>query len=295
MQIIRGILRAGGMLPIGLKGRFSERLWSALDRIAGPVELETNMGIDSRIRFRTSSRSHNVAFGNPQQNRGERATIDLVLLLAPLCSAFLDVGANRGVFSYCVASKVPGMEVIAFEPDPVLHRALSANAGTGEIRFEVLAQAAGEIVGPVRFHRNLSDDNSGSLTNHFTSKHKTEQIEVEGMRLCDLLTARNLQDVLIKIDVEGAGETVWCGLKETQNSVEWLIMEIIGPEAEAKLPAQIIRDTGWTAYYICDYSLVHAPGGRFEYIPPFWNWLFCRESPEVLGRRIAGTKFEVIT
>jgi len=99
---------------------------------------------------------------------------------------------------------------------------------------------------------------------------------------------------MVKIDVEGAGEKVWNGAVETLNATRYLVMEMLAPEIEAKLPARIIREGGLKAYYIRDFELIPSVDGEFDYVAPFWNWLFCRMSPSQLAARLSATGFRVV-
>ena len=89
--------------------------------------------------------------------------------------------------------------------------------------------------------------------------------------------------------VEGAGVAAWAGLRPAQDRIRWLIMEIIGPEAQANLPGR----TGWNAYYIRDYELVPSRTGEFEHRAPFYNWLFCPADRETLVATLKPTRFAV--
>ena len=62
---------------------------------------------------------------------------------------------------------------------------------------------------------------------------------------------------------------------------------------EARLPARIIREGGLKAYYIMDFELIPSVDGEFEHVAPFWNWLFCRMSPDKLAARLSATGFRV--
>ena len=98
---------------------------------------------------------------------------------------------------------------------------------------------------------------------------------------------------MVKVDVEGAGKKVWDGAVETSKAIRYLVMEMLAPEIEAGLPARIIRETDLKAYYIRDFELIPSVGGEFEYVAPFWNWLFCRLSPSELAARLSATRFRV--
>ena len=50
---------------------------------------------------------------------------------------------------------------------------------------------------------------------------------------------------------------------------------------------------GLKAYYIRDFELIPSVDGEFEYVAPFWNWLFCRMSPNELAARLSATGFRV--
>jgi hypothetical protein len=97
----------------------------------------------------------------------------------------------------------------------------------------------------------------------------------------------------VKIDVEGAGEKVWQGAVDVSGSIRYLVMEMLAPEINAGLPARIIREADFKAYYIRDFELIPSVDGTFEYVPPFWNWLFCRLAPNELAVRLSATRFRV--
>jgi hypothetical protein len=71
----------------------------------------------------------------------------------------------------------------------------------------------------------------------------------------------------VKVDVEDAGQKVWDGA-EASKSIRYLVMEMLSPEIEAGLPARIIRETDFKAYYINDYELVPSADGTFQYVAP---------------------------
>ena len=66
-----------------------------------------------------------------------------------------------------------------------------------------------------------------------------------------------------------------------------------GAGDRSRASARIIRETDLKAYYISDFELVPSVDGAFEYVAPFWNWLFCRLSPSELAARLSATGFRV--
>ena len=70
-------------------------------------------------------------------------------------------------------------------------------------------------------------------------------------------------------------------------------MEMLGPAIKQGMPLRIVQELGFHAYYIHDYQLEHSKDGSFEYVAPFYNWLFCRETPEEL-KRLLDARFTVV-
>jgi len=85
----------------------------------------------------------------------------------------------------------------------------------------------------------------------------------------------------------------WDGAEAASKSIRYLLIEMLTPEIGAQLPARIIKEPDLKAYYIRDFELVPSLDGTFEYLAPFWNWLFCRLSPRELAVRLTATRFRV--
>lgn len=291
-------MRLAGMLskaPVALKGRLLEALARrvGLDPNAYVV---SNLGISNGLRFKVPAKRQDLAFGRPDDSLSERATLALAKLLAPSCDHFVDVGANFGLFSASVRMATGGrVPMTAVEADPTLAALLDDNLRTnfGEGACEVVRAAASAAAGRTAFNRNLDDDLSGSLTDHFSAKHRLESVEVDGVTIADLLRRKQTTRALVKVDVEGAGTLAWTGASPEWRRIRFLLMEIIGPETEARLPDVICRDTGWAAYYIRDFRLIESRMQSWTYVDPFWNWLFTSVPAHEL-RRLLGDRFEVV-
>jgi FkbM family methyltransferase len=253
----------------------------------------TNFGLNADLRCLVPLNKTNYAFGKFERMLSERATFALVRELAADCDEFVDVGANEGAFTFLIHNDHPQMRLHWFEPDRQLARRLSKNLSRNNIVACGNEMAVAERKGTATFFKNLSDDLSGSLTNQFTQKHVTCAETVETISLAKYIRAQGIGRALVKVDVEGAGEKVWDGAVETAKSIRYLVMEMLASEIEAGLPARIITEADVKAYYINDYELVPSIDGSFEYVPPFWNWLFCRLSPSELAVRLAAIEFRV--
>jgi hypothetical protein len=63
---------------------------------------------------------------------------------------------------------------------------------------------------------------------------------------------------------------------------------------EKGLPRKIITEWGFRAYYLRDFVLEESIDGTSSYVPPFWNWLFCRLDSTALAERLSGTRFQIV-
>ena len=119
----------------------------------------------------------------------------------------IDIGANRGVYSYWLSQTSRAVE--AFEPNPVLAGNL-ARAGIGNITVHALAlsecSCAGDLLVPR--HRNGGLDDPGGRLEGLTQSQVGQKFVVTLARLDDF--AFDEVD-FIKIDVEGHEEKVIVG------------------------------------------------------------------------------------
>jgi FkbM family methyltransferase len=258
--------------------------------------VETNLGISNRLKVLVPAGKTSLAFGRPEAFLSDRGALRLLRVLAPRSGAFVDVGAHEGLYSFFVAELLrddAAVPIHVFEPDPTLFARLADNLERNSIRATKKRKAAAATPGAATFHRNMSDDSSGSLNADFVAKWETESIEVATIRLADYLVAQDLRSVCMKVDVEGWGAAVWDGLRDAADRVDWLILEITAPEWEAQLPRRVIEETGWFAYYIRDCELQPWSAGSYDYLPSCLNWLFCRQAPAELAALVAGARLTV--
>lgn len=295
--LVDAALRLAARCPAALKSRLFSR---ACVRVAASAPRDrsslvaTNFGLPGRLRCEVPFGKFDYLFGRPDHIAAERATLALVVELCREATDFLDVGAHEGLFTFAVHARAGARPCLhCFEPDETLFDRLLRNLHTNGVAADGTRAAVSARGGEVVFHRNLSDDASGSTSDYFSERHATERVTVPAVALADYLVSRNVQRALIKIDVEGAGAAAWAGLAAAADRVGWLVLEVLRPEVEARLPARVIAEGGFQAYYIRDFVLVPSRDGAFEYVAPFWNWLFCRLEPAALAARLAGTGFEV--
>jgi FkbM family methyltransferase len=275
-------------------------------KAVGPEVVETNCGVSDDLRVLIPADKHSLVYGRPDHELGERATIALAEILARQSGAFLDVGANEGLFAFVIGKALgPARygDIHVFEPDPVVFERLSGNLRRNSIGAQVNRVAAGARSGAARFYRHLGNDLAGSMNCDCLPAAEREAIETTMTSLADYLTVHEVAHACLKVDVEGFGAEVWEGLRPAVDRVDWLIMEMIAPEWAANLPARIPAESGWRAYYIRDFELREwradkptAPGkSSYDYLDPCYNWLFCARSPQEMAALLAGSRFRVLT
>lgn len=283
------------LLPPALRGRISYRLFAALARrVSLPPLVTTNMGIERRLRCRVPPSSHMTVFGAPSLYRGERGTLELAAALARDSDAFVDIGAHLGYFTFFVRSRCPATPIHFFEPDAALYELLCENVRANQLpqvhgSGAAVAAASGEAV----FYRNLSDALSGSLTTLFAHSHSVEAVAVPTQSYADFAAGARVTRACVKVDVEGAEQQFLEGAVEALDTIDSLIIEILPPAIERGFVATVCELTGFHPYYVNDYRLEHAPGGRFRNRPPNHNWLFCRLVPSQLRDRLHGSRVTV--
>jgi FkbM family methyltransferase len=290
-------LSIAAVSPPAFKGKLFQRVCGAIARRhfpAGASLLCTNLGIARRLRCEVPvCKSHHV-FGRPQNMLSERSTLALVRELSKDCDAFIDVGANEGIFTFLVAAaRRSAIDIHWFEPDPALYDRLHRNLMRSGISAHANRVAVSDSSGTAVFYRNLSDDLSGSLSQYFANVHRTTAQEVQTITLEAYFREHGIRNALVKVDVEGYGDGVWRGAANAAGKMRYLVMEMLEPEINAGVPARIISDTRWNAYYLRDFDLVPSRHGDFEYVAPFYNWLFCRMDAPELKQRLAGTRFQL--
>ena len=180
---MRSLLRMAALAPPATKTLGFRRAASAFASrcFSNTALIQTNLGISSSLRVLLPSTKGELVFGRPHDILAERATLALARALVPFSGAFIDVGANEGLFTFAVASDAPYAEIHCFEPDIGLFKRLTDNLSTNRIEARVNNIAAAGSIGERAFYRNLSDDSSGSLTKHFAEKHSVELTRVKSV------------------------------------------------------------------------------------------------------------------
>ncbi len=292
------IAKGGATLSPSFRTLLTARFLSAVAARCAclPADLDTNLGIDQRLRVKISSSKSALLFGAPHLFVGERSSLDLASALLKYSDCFIDVGSNIGLYIFYLRCRdLSAKPIYYFEADPDLFSSLKANISRNGLQnAEGFSVAMAEKVGKSIFFKNKTDDSSGTLIKEDWSKHLLQRIEVDTTTFAAFVKERQLKNLLAKVDVEGAEQLFLDGAKSSFDKLNFLIIEMLGPAVGRKIPARLIREGNFHAYYINDYRLEHSPSGDFTYVEPFYNWLFCRESPASLREKLIGTRFQVI-
>jgi len=134
-------------------------------------------------------------------------------LIAPLLDpeeCIIDVGANKGDYIDLARKHLPVNPIIAIEPNPKFEDLLKSRQGV-----EVLINACGNKREMVLLHvpENPAHSSKASLTDFQQNDIIFKPIEVECIRLCDVISERKSESPgLVKIDVEGHDLAVIQGL-----------------------------------------------------------------------------------
>jgi len=227
-------------------------------------------------------------------------------------SAFVDVGANCGLYSILGPLWNPNVKVLAFEPVPEIHDALIRNLERNEVNEQVSAyrMALSDVTGKASLYLPSSDgidcETTGTLvTDGWQTRQHAPAIVVETIRFDDFEMTNPTRIDLVKIDVEDHEAAVLAGMEQTiRRDRPFIVIEILPrPHRNAKT-CQIVSSLGYTPFWItsCGYirvsdfdfehpssqdfllSPVSLPGEVITNLEPFW-----RLRPEQVNRATATT------
>lgn len=139
--------------------------------------------------------------------RTERLQLKTLLKLDLRGATAIDIGANKGIYSYWLARAVgPSGAVVAFEPQPEMARYIDDRKRVLKLRnVRVQNTALSNRVGTATLTRRRVGDGSASLE---PSRLQADQIEVP-LNFLDGMCVPNLR--FIKCDVEGHEIDVFAG------------------------------------------------------------------------------------
>ncbi|MBC7811900.1 MAG: FkbM family methyltransferase [Burkholderiales bacterium] len=294
----RVMLDLGAQLPVRLKSALTLRFLSILSEEykTSSTHIASNLGIDDRYSCLVPRYKSVEVFGKPQHYIGERGALFLAQHLAAYSDCFVDIGAHIGYFTFFVRKRLPSQKpILFFEPDPDLFRLILDNVASNQLPNTLGFQVAvGDTDGKVIFYRNFTDTSQGTLYADKVNEHELQAIDVELNKFSTIVTAHNLSNCLVKVDVENGEEEFLRGVEGAENKIRFLIIELLKQAHDKKLVNRINDMFGFNAFYINDFTLEHSANGSFTYRDGQYNWLFCRENPDELATILAGSCLTIV-
>ena len=199
---------------------------------------------------------------------------------------FLDIGAHIGFFSLVVGQCVPGVKVVAFEPNPRNFRILKANAEINALEDMIYESIAiSDEDGTAKLYLTESDM-SASLMKDFQAQDTRQigSVEVPTASLDTYLRQHSIDGpMVIKVDIEGHEPAFFRGAAETLSQRKPdIILEVLY-EQDAELVSWL-KSLGYHFYPITDEGLVEIEAPRLVKRFPFLflnHWLSVRPKQEV--------------
>jgi FkbM family methyltransferase len=208
----RAVIAATSGLPdnwLGLRLAILLRRLVTMRLPAGALDVE-RWGLRLRLHPRDNGCEKNLLFTPQMYEPAERAELARSIAGARQQGrtfAFVDVGANVGLFSLFVAAQSGGhARILAIEPEPGNFERLQFNLATNPgLPIEPVPLALGEAEGEVVVEINARD-RGGTRTRQATA---ADPVRVPCRPLLALLRERGIECIdALKIDVEGAEDKV---------------------------------------------------------------------------------------
>ncbi len=207
---------------------------------------------------------------------------------------FVDVGANVGVFSALVGTRIPGVRITAVEPFPPVRADLQANLALNDLSITVVDSALSDTPGEATFEildrdvlNRLALDGGTANAGHGNTRSDARPTGITvPVTTLDSLVGDD-PPALIKIDVEGSELHVMegaRGLLTSAGTAPVLLFEHAGHSAHFGItPAEVrafLREVGYSIYLL-DGAL--SPWHSDE-LPPTLNVIACRDVAAVRAR-----------
>lgn len=175
-------------------------------------------------------------------------------------SAFIDIGANVGVYAVNIARHFA--EVIAFEPHPLINRVLALNADINQLDHMLAMECAlSDIDGAADLSEGASQNLGASSLDRATGGKIRYPVRLR--RGDDVIRETSQRRVsLIKIDVEGHEAKVITGLVSILREDAPIVAFEANDDLYNQKSIELLRDLGYSSFLALDW--------RFS-IP--WLWL----------------------
>lgn len=186
-------------------------------------------------------------------------------------TAFVDVGANCGLYSILAALWNPNLRVVAFEPVPAIFDGLKRNVRLNRLEDRVrcenlaLSDESGNAPLFLPTGDSLDVESTGTLvSDSWQALQGAPCLEVETVRFDDYEARHPCHVDLIKIDVEDFEANVLAGMKRViKRDRPFIVCEILPRSHGNECTRQVVETLGYHAYWITPAGYVKVP--RFDF------------------------------
>jgi len=197
----------------------------------------------------------------------EKFSTRIVRNFVKKCDLFVDVGANYGYYSLLAADSNKAIKIIAVEPIEENFEILNKNLihnNIGPDQAKCIKAVVSSGTGKIDIYKSEASDNSGVIPH--PSSETLEKLEVDAVRLDDVLENEQFNSLFIKTDTEGYELEVLKGLASTYQKCEDItILLELNPEL-LKLAGS--SSTEVIEYlYTQDFSIYGIDDKEFRYYP----------------------------
>ncbi len=286
------LLRLAALAPVWLKTEFYRRVCTRLFGEFNPSSSwSTNLGIKSSYRIQLESSVWPLyLFGTPKSYVAERGALYLANALCSHSRAFIDIGAHMGYYTYYVRAHQT-LPIYFFEPNPVLFQNIQTNIKANNLsQITGSSLAIGGESGETTFYLDQTDSSCSSLNKTYEN-HDLKEIKVKVITFSEFVKSNGLSNLCVKVDLENAEFDFLKGATLAAPQISHLIIEVLRNAVEQGFIQKAASDLQMHAYYICDETLIYCPNGKFDYVPGQYNWLFSKDSPETLKKKLKNTRF----
>jgi FkbM family methyltransferase len=187
----------------------------------------------------------------------EKDTVPVFLQLLRQSRAFLDIGANCGIYPVLACAVNPQVQVVAVEPVPKIFAALENNIRSNNLgaRVKLLKTAVSTAVGIAQFHES-EDPTMGSLNVQGYRGKKGKVIEVPTTTLDLIVQGMPVAPDLIKIDVEGFEDQVLSGGDHTLAVVRPTFVIEANPDGPYRKLTEIFSRHNYEFHHLTETGMV---------------------------------------
>jgi FkbM family methyltransferase len=187
-------------------------------------------------------------------------------------AAFIDVGANCGLYSVLAGLWNPSIKVVAFEPYAPIYTNLKKNVALNQLDARVVCEnaALSSRAGTSVFHIPAASgkdyETTGTLASQSWQARKgSPTVEVSTLRFDDYERSNPMRVDLVKIDVEDFEADVIEGMSRTiTRDRPFIVCEILPREHRNERTRKIIESLGYTPYWITASGYIRVSRFDFE-------------------------------